>query len=298
MKVLVTGGGGLLGSNVVAQLAERDIEVIATVHSKVPQSSSNDGVEWRVMDVTDDSSVGRVIEQYRPDWIVNCAAITDVDRCERLPDEAFEVNTRGAQRIAEAAKRVGAVPCQVSTDYVFGNNEKSPHHPAEELTPIQVYGRTKAEAERNVREISPSSLVVRISFLYGINEMTCEHTGIVPWILSESQSGNVPLYTDQYVSPTYASHAAEIISMFLTADITGVFHCNNRGCTTPYDLGRHLLDEVGRDSSQLTRTTLEESDLSALRPKRSCLSTERTERTLSLRLKDWKDGVNAFLDDI
>lgn len=298
MRVLVTGSLGLLGSTIASRFAMNGADVVSSVHSEPPDTDPGFQANWRVMDLRDTDSVDAVIHECEPDWVVNCAAMTDVDACEATQSAAFDINAKGPQRIARAASEVDARVCQISTDYVFGNDETSPHEHTEELSPIQIYGRSKAEGERLVKRESESPIIARVSFLYGINAVTDQSVGLVPWILSKSENETIPLYTDQRVSPTYASHAAQTITSLTESGESGVFHCNNSGCVTPYELGEHVLDEAGRGSDALIESTLADANRSAPRPVSSCLSTKHTDAVLSRPQPSWRAGVESFLDDV
>lgn len=297
MTVLVTGGSGLLGSHIVRKLTENEMNVLATVRNKLPTDSKL-GASWQTVDIKNESEIKQLIRNTRPDWVINCAAVTDVDYCEKNPETAFQVNAKAPEYIAKAAKEVGAVPCQISTDYVFGGQKSLPYSTRDQRSPIQTYGRTKAEAERLVRSRSPYSLIARISFLYGYNEVVEESKGVVPWILSASKQQKRPLYTDQFVSPTYVGHAAESIVSLILKGTTGIFHCNNKGCVTPYDLGKYVLTVEEIPSKVIQKASLTESDHLAPRPENSCLSATKIERALSREQPDWKRGVKAFLNDV
>lgn len=296
MSVLITGGGGLLGSTIAAELSRDDRSVVATTHSESETSITGE-VVYEKLDITDFEAVHQVIKRSRPDVVINCAAKTDVDRCERDPETALAVNATGAAEVAKAADSVNADICHISTDYVFGS-DGSPHDPDDEHSPMQVYGRTKSVGERHVGATHSDPLIVRVSFLYGRNAATDEREGIVPWILDRSATGSVQLYTDQFISPTFVGHASMTIQRLIDTGATGVFHANNRGCVTPFEIGEFIISESGRNAETLVRSTRAGSETEAPRPARSCLATEKTGRVLSRPQPDWQEGVLEYLDDI
>lgn len=295
MDLLVTGAKGLLGSVVTTRCDERGWGVVATTHSTPPDSPSL-SAKWRSMDLTDPDRVEKVVSDANPDWVINCAGMTGVDECERNPRRAHETNALGASRLAEAAAGIDANICQLSTDYVFGDPTRSPHRSNEPPSPVQVYGCTKAAGEALVREQATSALIARVSFLYGVNQVTERMAGIVPWILEESRKRSVPLFGDQYVTPTNAEHAAEAILSLIDTEQTGTYHCSNRGCVTPYKLGRYALQSCeASDTHSPKKTTLGEADLLARRPAHSCLNTKRLELVLGRPQPDWRVGVDRLI---
>jgi dTDP-4-dehydrorhamnose reductase len=150
-RVLVTGATGMLGSDLASALAEAGDEVYAR-----PKSDH---------DVSDDGQVGRALRELHPDVVVNCAAFTKVDACETDP-RAFEVNVRAVGFLAGACGRVGARLVQISTDFVFDGEKRTPYVEDDPTGPVSAYGRSKREGEEEALQM-PGTLVVRASWLFG-----------------------------------------------------------------------------------------------------------------------------------
>jgi dTDP-4-dehydrorhamnose reductase len=139
-----------------------------------------------------------------------------------------------------------------------------------------VYGQSKLNGEQATLQAAPSALVVRLSFVFGEHGATKELTGFPAWVLGRARTGQqIPLYTDQHVTPTRAGYAAETVLELLDTEHTGTVHVASRDCVTPYEFGTVVLDEVGEDTSLVKESSLDEVETDAPRPAYTCLSTER-----------------------
>lgn len=295
MKVLITGSAGLIGSNVVAAANERGWDVVATYHRTDPSVD----VETHQLDIRDADSATSLFVSVDPDAVIHCAAMTDVDDCESDPELAFEVNGTALADLAEAAVGVDSQFIHVSTDYVFNGDSNSPYLESDEPNPIQVYGETKLAGERAVQRIHPNPTIPRLSFVYGINQSNHELKGFPAWLrqklLSEEQ---VPLFTDQRITPTRAGYAAEAILELLTSQVTGIVHVASRSCITPYEFGRKIADEIGISTDFLVEGSQEAVDRPAERPSFSCLSSERLAEVLSSPVPTVEEDLQAIADEL
>jgi dTDP-4-dehydrorhamnose reductase len=164
MKILITGSNGMLGTDLVNLLKSREAslehnpEVIEAPHE--------------VLDITLEDRVSDYIFTHTPDIIVNCAAFTNVDKCETEREAAFSVNALGPKYLASAAKKCGARVIQISTDFVFDGNGNRPYTEEDQTNPLSEYGRTKLEGERSIQNHCDSYLIVRTSWLLDTTEST------------------------------------------------------------------------------------------------------------------------------
>lgn len=283
MRVLVVGANGLLGSNVVAAAVERDWPVAGTYHTD-PASFD---IEQTRLDLRDGDRVEEVLAEHDPELVVNCAAMTDVDGCERQPERARAVNAEAPGVLAGAVDRLGAALVHVSTDYVFDGTVEEPYPETATPAPLQVYGESKLAGERAVRNAHSAPLVVRLSFVYGVHRSTGELTGFPAWAAGRLADGaETPLFTDQFVTPTRAGFAAERLLGLVDADVDGLVHTACRDCVTPYEVGRLVATERGYDESLLRRSRMAELDRPAQRPRYSCLDTSRLATLSGRRVPD------------
>ncbi|MFC7047211.1 SDR family oxidoreductase [Halobacteriaceae archaeon GCM10025711] len=220
------------------------------------------------------------MDRYDPEAVLNCAAMTNVDGCEENSTLAHEINAEAPGHMARICAERDIEFVHVSTDYVFDGDAESPYNEAAEPNPIQEYGRSKLAGEKAVTEANDGALIARLSFVYGIHGATGELTGFPAWVRSQLiEDVEVPLFTDQHVTPTRAGHAAETILNLLEQEMPGLVHVASQSCVTPYEFGEKLIEHSSLQGS-LIESTLSDVERPARRPRYSCLDTGRVESLL------------------
>jgi dTDP-4-dehydrorhamnose reductase len=208
LRVLVTGACGMLGSLVCDKLGD---------HHIIP-TDIMPGCEC--LDITDTNSVFDTIQRTRPEMVIHCAAMTDVDGCERDPDPAFKVNAVGTRNLACACASIDCAIAYVSTDYVFSGEKGSPYTEFDPTGPISVYGASKLAGENAIREICRKHYVVRSSWVFAPQGKNFPRA-----ILNAAESGReLRVVADQYGCPTYAGDLAG----FLVSLVSSPLH--EQGC--------------------------------------------------------------------
>jgi dTDP-4-dehydrorhamnose reductase len=283
---VIAGCRGQLGWALGRQLAARgDCEVVAAVD--LPE-----------LDVSDPDDVSRLVDglDAPPDVLVNAAAFTHVDRCEREPDAAHRANAVAPGLLAEACARVGCQLVHVSTDYVFPGDGQRPYREDDVPAPRSVYGRSKLEGEERVRGVSDDFLVVRTSWLYGRGR------NFIAAVVAQAEErrrgeavGPLRVVDDQTGRPTYAEDLAAGLRGLLEAGARGLYHLAGGGVATWWELARTCLDQSGYEDLAIDPIQTEELDLDAPRPAWSVLDCSRAE-ALGVRLRDWREALSAYLE--
>jgi dTDP-4-dehydrorhamnose reductase len=275
MRLLVTGAGGMLGSDVVRAAEFVNHEVIALTHAE--------------LDVTDGRRVRRTIARLEPDVVVNCAAWTDVDAAEEDPIGATKVNEQAPRIVAAAAAEIGAAIVQPSTDYVFDGEKGEPYVESDPPRPMSIYGATKLAGEQGVVAANPHHFVVRTSWLFGANGDNFVET----MLRLGRDLGEVVVVRDQVGCPTYTGHLAEGIVRLLDGDDYGLHHIAGGGECSWFEFATAIFEQAGIECRTLSCTT-DEFPRPAPRPAYSVLATERE---YGLVLPDWREGLDAYLAD-
>lgn len=295
MRLLVVGANGLLGSNVVRTAQRRDWTVAGTYRSTRPAFD----VPLTQFDLREHGDFDAVLDEHDPDAVVNCAAMTDVDGCEATPERARVVNGKGPGGLAAACERADARFVHVSTDYVFDGEASTPYDETAEPNPVQVYGETKLAGERAVRAESETALLTRLSFVWGRHGDTGELTGFPAWVRGRLQAGDsVPLFTDQWVTPTRAGQAAETILSLVEHDSTGCYHVACSSCVTPYEFGTVIAEREGADPDLLREGSAGDVDREAARPTYSCLDVEKVTAELGRPQPTVREDVDAVWTEL
>jgi dTDP-4-dehydrorhamnose reductase len=269
---LITGAGGMLGSDLCRHLAGR--EVLPLAHTD--------------LDITDPAAVTAAIMDARPDVVVNCAAWTDVDAAEGNEAAAFDVNGTSAANIARSCAAIGTKLVHVSTDYVFDGAATSPYAEDAALRPRSAYGRTKAAGEWAVRAILPHrSWIARTAWLYGAHGPNFVKT----MIRLEATRDEIEVVIDQRGQPTWTVDVAEAIVRLLDAGATpGVYHATSAGETTWFEFARTIFGALGADPHRVRPITSDRFPRPAARPAYSVLSHDAWMRESLPCLPDWRSS--------
>lgn len=295
MRLLVVGANGLLGSNVVRAGQQRGWDISGTYHTTRPAFE----IPLSQFDLEEHDGFCDVIEKHDPDVVVNCAAMTDVDGCEQRPERAHVCNGEAPGGLAAQCDSSGVAFVHVSTDYVFDGTARTPYFESAEPNPVQVYGESKLAGERAVRERLDDALVVRLSFVWGIHRGSGDLNGFPAWVRERLRSGEeVPLFTDQWVTPTRAGQAAETLLDLIEEDADGLFHVACGSCVTPYEFGKEIASHVDDTEDLLTEGSMTDVSRDATRPTYSCLDVRRVESVLGRSQPTLTEDVEAVRDDL
>ncbi len=276
MKVLITGGKGLLGAN-IKPLFEKKFELTLC-----------DLDTW---DITNRASGERFVKEIRPDVIINLAAITDVDGCEDTKKEVAEkINGYGAGVVASLCRDYGIRLVHFSTDYIFDGSKKVPYKENDPPNPLSVYGITKLSGEREVFKEHPSSLVVRTQWLYGKGG----ENFITKVVRMARQTGAVRVVNDQRGVPTYARDLAEPLITLIERGKTGVYHLANSGSCTWFDFAREIFGLLKMDVS-VTPISSAELERKAPRPAYSVFDMWKFQRDTGLKMRPWQEALRTYL---
>lgn len=228
MKVLLTGANGQLGRRLVFR---RPSGVELAAYGRAD------------LDVTDAAVVEEAASREKPDWIINAAAYTHVDRAEDETDAAFAANAEGPRLLAAAAVRHGARLLQVSTDFVFSGEKSHPYRTSDAVDPICAYGASKAAGERAVREALPDRhLIIRTAWLY-------DETGrnfLTTMLRLMGKPGELRVVDDQVGTPTHAGGLADAIWIAIERALEGTLHWTDAGVASWYDFACAIYDAAGR----------------------------------------------------
>lgn len=284
MKILITGANGMLAKEVKEKFAEGNELTITDVAE---------------LDITDEKAVFEFVNNLKPDYIINCAAFTAVDKAEDCYELADKINGEGPTNLAKAAKVAGSKLVHISTDYVFGGdldiakdyNEDDPKEP------VTVYGKTKLHGEQGIEENMKEYYIFRTAWLYGVggNNFVKTMTKLC------SSRDEINVVSDQHGSPTYAKDLTEIIYQAIEKKIPyGIYHATNQGYTTWYDFTKEILKMQNIDCKVNPVTTEEYIEMmkitQAKRPFNSQLSKNKLLEQ-GIEVPEWKDGLSRYLKE-
>lgn len=284
MKILVTGANGMLAKEVKEKF-KKENEII--------------GTDKEELDITDQKAVSEYVKTIKPEYIINCAAYTAVDKAEENYEIADKINGEGVVNLAKAAKEVGSKLVHISTDYVFrGDLDITKEYKEEDETdPITVYGKTKLRGEQGIQQNMDEYYIFRTAWLYGIGGNNFVKTMTK---LGTSRD-EINVVADQHGSPTYAKDLSNIIYQAIQKKIPyGVYHATNQGYTTWYEFTKEILKEQRIECKVNPVTTEEYINMmkitQAKRPYNSQLSKNKLLEQ-GIKIPDWKDGLRRYIKE-
>ena len=284
MKILITGANGMLAKEVKEKFAIEN-EIITT--------------DVAELDITNEEAVLEYVTNLKPDYIINCAAFTAVDKAEDCYELADKINGDGPTNLAKAAKKVGAKLVHVSTDYVFGGDLdiSKDYKEDDKKEPVTVYGITKLHGEQGIENNMDEYYIFRTAWLYGIggNNFVKTMTKL------GTTRDEINVVADQHGSPTYAKDLTEIIYQAVKKQIPyGVYNATNEGYTTWYEFTKEILKEQGIECKVNPVTTEEYIEMmkitQAKRPFNSQMSKEKLKEQ-GINVPNWKDGLKRYLEE-
>jgi dTDP-4-dehydrorhamnose reductase len=284
MKVLLTGAGGQLGSALLRSTTAHQVRAFTR----------------QELDIADASGVAAIVQKFKPDVIVNAAAYTAVDKAETESELAFRINAEGTENLGKTALQSGARLIHISTDFVFDGKKSSPYLPADEMHPLGVYGASKAEGERRLREaMGDAAVIIRTGWVYAVDGHNFVKT--ILRLLAEKTSLSV--IADQIGTPTWAQSLADIVWRAIgNTDIKGTFHWSDAGVASWYDFAVAIQDEA-LQAGLLKRAIpvrpirTEDYPLPAKRPPYSVLDKHDLIDAVSVEPVHWRANLRTMLGE-
>jgi dTDP-4-dehydrorhamnose reductase len=287
VKLLITGASGLLGANLVLESAQS--HEVTAVYLKHPVRL--EGVRTAALDLNAYEDVLEFFTDVSPDWVIHCAAETNVDRCEQDPDHAHRMNHFMARSVSRAAFSTGAEILHISTDAVF-DGESEANHENQTPQPINVYGESKLEGERAVSEEHPGALIVRTNF-FGWNAQ--DKNSLAEYFLQSLENGeSCKGFSDVKVKAILVNDLCKILLKMIESDLAGIFHVVAGNCMSKYEFGVGLAREFELAGELIEAVGVADIGLSAKRPKNLCLSTTKLVQVLQIGLPTIEDGLRRF----
>lgn len=274
-KVLVTGARGMLGWALTKEL-NTEYQLI--------------GIDIEDADITDEIQIKEEVFKIRPDIIIHTAAYTEVDNCEKNKELTHRVNAKGTENVAQACKLSNAKLIYISTDFVFDGTKTIPYTEDDKPNPINTYGWSKLEGEKQIQSIWPNYLIIRSAWLYGPHG-----SNFVDKILQLAQSEpEVKVVNDQSGSPTYTIDLARAIGCLIKKNTIGIINVTNSGSCTWHEFAKKILSIRGI-KTKLTPITSGEIDRLAKRPRYSVLDTKKFQEITQTKPRPWEEALEEYL---
>ena len=285
MRVLVTGGNGQLGTEVVREFNRLGHEVLAPLPEE--------------LDFLDPDTLAAKATTLQVDWVVNCAAYTQVDRAESEPGQAFTINRDSAGSLAAVAAETGGRLLHVSTDFVFDGKQSRPYREDDEPAPLSVYGHSKWEGDKAVLAALPAAIILRTAWVYGVYG----HNFVKTMLRLAGEGKPLRVVDDQIGTPTWTADIVQVMVALVEADASGLFHYTSAGETSWCGFARAILAEAIQLGFDIKTRSVEaiptsEYPLPATRPHYSVLDTRKIQPYLASPIPPWRDSLIKMLKEL
>lgn len=286
-KVLITGANGLLGQKLVRIFSEQ-YQVTATGIEKTFVGGDTK-YHYEILDITNASDCKEFLGNLSPEIIINAASLTNVDACEIKKEECWNVNVKGLENLAKAAKRNMALMVHISTDYVF-DGEDGPYSEDDRPNPLGYYGKAKLASENICRMTGVPFAIIRTSVLYGLGLEV--KANFFLWLYNNLKAGKaINVVTDQYNTPTLVDDLAEGILRTIDKSAYGLFHISGSEYINRFDFATILADVFEFDKSLIHPITTNQLKQDAERPMNGGLKIEKAMKEIEYNPKSL---VEAF----
>jgi dTDP-4-dehydrorhamnose reductase len=262
-RILVCGSNGLLGQKLAWMLSvEQEFEVLHTSHHRTCYLGNS--FDYTQLDISNRSDVKSLITSYRPDIIINPAAMANVDQCEKEREAAWKINVNGVENLVEISRRIGSKLIHISTDYVF-DGKNGPYKENDRVNPINYYGKTKLAGENLIISGGIDFAILRTILIYGTGNSVKNNFGL--WVINSLKGGKtIRCADDQFSSPTHVKDIAAGTIASIKKNVKGVFHICGAEQLSRYDFAIKAADIFSFDRSYISSVKSVELKQEALRP--------------------------------
>ncbi len=277
MKIILLGSSGQLGKEFEKFLLEKEnVELHAFSHIQ--------------LDILDFEKLVNKFLELSPDVVINCVAYTKVDQAEKEQDLTYKVNAIGARNVSYASFKAKAKVVYFSTDYVFDGTKGHPYDEFDKPNPISIYGKSKLLGEIYTKEHSPNYLILRISWLYGINGSNFVKT----IIRIAKEKGELKVVNDQIGTPSYTLDVVKQTWKLIQGDSVGLYHSASLGQTTWFEFARRIVEKLNLSAKIIPIKTEEYSAL-AKRPTFSVLDNYLLKLENKNIMRNWEEAFDDFI---
>ncbi len=290
MRILVTGSNGLLGQKLVKLLAGKDdIDLIATSkgENRVTKVS---GYQYHSLDITKPEEVNVVFETFKPNVVINTAAMTNVDACEDNKELCWDLNVNAVKYLVVASEKYNTHLIHLSTDFVF-DGEAGPYKETDQPNPLSYYGKSKYEAEKLLQQSNIKWSIVRTIIVYGVVE-DMSRSNIVLWAKEALEKGNpLTIVNDQFRSPTLAEDLAMGCWLIAEKGAEGIYHLSGKDTMSIIDLVNRVADFYGYDKSIITPISSKSLNQAAKRPPKTGFVLDKAINDLDYSPCSFEEGL-------
>ncbi|MET2984246.1 dTDP-4-dehydrorhamnose reductase [Aureibaculum conchae] len=296
-KVLITGSNGLLGQKLVNLFSNLDgFETVAISRGNDRNETARNYTYYNT-DITDKNIVINLLDNVKPDYIINCAAMTNVDECEKEQEKCFSVNVEALKTIVESAKKYNSHLIHISTDFIF-DGENGPYTEDDEPNPINYYGLSKLKGEEIIKQAQINYTILRTILVYGLVDNMSKNN-IVSWIKKGIENKQtLTIVNDQYRMPTFVDDLADACLLAIQNKAYGVFNVSSSELLSIYEVALEVANTFNLDSSYIKSIPTSQLSQPAKRPPKTGFNLEKSQKTLKLPILSFKNRLQVFKNQL
>lgn len=290
--ILLTGANGLLGQKLVQKLSRRDAVMLIATGTGPNRNAIDEGYTYVPMDVTKREQVRAVFEQYRPSEVIHCAAMTNVDQCEREPEACWDLNTNAVQILVDLCKEFNTRIIHISTDFIF-DGEAGPYTEKAVPNPLSVYGKSKLEAENIILNSGIPYAIARTMLVFGVIP-DASRTNIVLWVKGSLEKGQaIKVVNDQWRCPTLAEDLAEGVVLMTMKDKNGIYNISGPDMLSIHEMALAVAEHWELDASLITAVDSSTLNQPAKRPPKTGFIVLKAQTELGYRPRSFREALSV-----
>ncbi len=293
MKILITGSNGLLGQKLIYLLSEKaNVQLLATSKGE-NRIHKKEGYQYKSLDITHENEVSTIVDAFKPDVIINTAAMTNVDACESNKELCWDLNVNAVKYLIKASEQNNVHLIHLSTDFVF-DGESGPYKEIDQPNPLSYYGQSKYEAEKLLQESNIKCSIARTIIVYGITE-NMSRSNIILWAKEALEKGNpLTIVDDQFRSPTLAEDLAEGCWLIAQKGKTGIYHLSGKDVMSIIELVYSVADFYQLDKTIITPIKSSSLNQAAKRPPKTGFILDKAVNDLGYNPCSFKEGLQIL----
>lgn len=297
MKILITGSNGLLGQKLVKLITDQgNHELIATARGKnrLPQES---GYIFESLDITNQNEVMDLVGKYKPDVIINTAAMTNVDQCETEQEDCWKLNVTAVDHLIKASEKHNSFLLQLSTDFIF-DGEDGPYKEDAKPNPISYYGESKLAAENLIFDSKINWAIARTVLVYGIaHDMS--RSNIILWVKKSLEDGkDIQVVDDQWRTPTLAEDLAIGCLLIAEKKARGIYNISGDDILTPYEMAVKTAEFFDLPQSSMTKSDSTKFKQTAKRPPKTGFILDKAKKDLGYKPHSFEEGIKVLAEQM
>lgn len=295
--ILITGANGLLGQKLVDKLSKRDVVRLIAVSRGDNRNPNREGYTYRNADITQREAVTALYKEFKPDAVINTAAMTHVDKCEDDKEGCDKINVEAVQILSDLCAEYDCRLIHVSTDFIFDGKD-GPYVEKATPNPLSYYGESKLRSEKLIEESGIDYAIVRTILIYGIVAAQ-SRSNVVLWAKGALEKGEkISVVNDQFRSPTLAEDLAEGIILIVMKDKSGIFHVSGPEVMSMFELVQRVADFFGLDKSLISEIDTATLGQKAPRPPKTGFVILKAQTELGYRPRNFEEGLRILKEQL